>query len=194
MNLTSTRHSVRLTLKSLYPISGPCSFSNTIACCITCRRNGTGGFSLMSPVTSLLKSNVILHPAAPPGLVCSSKYEIFFGIWISTQAIAISVFMLLFVSLSLPHCSFSLWKHFTSIRLVHGRTWSCTFLHTLQLSVFTSTWCFFFNSPVLSAPFLHFTNAFSVLSYMCISYSSSLMSSRSFASQYCSRKINSSTD
>ena len=136
MNLTSTRHSVRLTLKSLYPISGPCSFSNTIACCITCRRNGTGGFSLMSPVTSLLKSNVILHPAAPPGLVCSSKYEIFFGIWISTQAIAISVFMLLFVSLSLPHCSFSLWKHFTSIRLVHRRTWSCTFLHTLQLCLY----------------------------------------------------------
>ena len=39
-----------------------------------------------------------------------------------------------------------------------------------------------------------FTNAFSVLSYMCISYSSSLMSSGSFASQYCSRKIYSSTD
>ena len=76
-------------------MSGPCSFSEIIACCITCRRNGTGSLSLMSPVTFLLKLKVILYAAAPRGLISSSTYVSFLGIWISTQAIAISVFILL---------------------------------------------------------------------------------------------------
>ena len=53
MNFTSTRYRERLILYSLYPISGPCSFSKFVARCIICRRNGTGSFSLMSPAISL---------------------------------------------------------------------------------------------------------------------------------------------
>ena len=45
---------------SLHPISGPCSFSKFIACCITCRGNGIGSFSLISPAISLLNSKVSL--------------------------------------------------------------------------------------------------------------------------------------
>ena len=95
-----------------------------------------------------------------------------------------SVFTLVTVILSLPHCCLSLWKHFISIFHVHSRTWCYKVLHTLQYSVFTSSWRSFFNSSAPSAPSLHFRNTFSVLSYMCISYSSSLISSRLSAFQY----------
>ena len=183
MNFTSTRYRERLILYSLYPISGPCSFSKFIACWITCRRNGTGSFSLMAPTNSLLNSKVSLYPAAPRGLVSFSVYMIFWGSCIPTQAIVMSVFILLAVILSFPHYCLSLWKLFVSICLVHSRTWCCKFLHTLQYSVFTSSWRSFFNSPAPSVPSLHFRNTFSVLSYMCISYYLSLISSRSFASQ-----------
>ena len=78
MNFTSTRYRERLILYSLYPILRLCSFSKSIACCITCHWNGTGSFSLISPDISLLNSKVSLHPATPQGLVSSSVYEIFF--------------------------------------------------------------------------------------------------------------------
>ena len=78
MNFTSTRYRERLILHSLYPILSLCSFSKSIACCITCHWNGTGSFSLISPDISLLNSKVSLHPATPRGLVSSSVYEIFF--------------------------------------------------------------------------------------------------------------------
>ena len=55
-------------------------FSKFIACCITCRRNGTGSFSLISPDVSFLNSKVSQYPAAPHGLVPSSLYEILLGI------------------------------------------------------------------------------------------------------------------
>ena len=67
-------------LDSLYLISGPCSFSKFIACCITCHRNGTESFSLMSPDISILNSKVSLYPAAPHGLASSSVYEILWDI------------------------------------------------------------------------------------------------------------------
>ena len=137
-NFTSIRYRERLILYSLYQISGPCTFSKFIACCITCRRNGTGSFSLISPDVSFLNSKVSQYPAAPHGLVPSSLYEILLGIWTPAHAIAISVFMLDVVILSLPHYSLSLWKHFISISLVHNCTWCCTILHALQFSVFTS--------------------------------------------------------
>ena len=54
--------------------------------------------------------------------------------------------------------------------LVHNCTWCCTTLHTLQYSVFTSFLPSFSIFPAPSVPSLHFKN---------------LMSSRSFASQYC---------
>ena len=66
MNFTSTQYWERLILYLLYPISDPCSSSKFIACCITCRRNGTGSFSLTSSATSPLNSKVSLYPAAPP--------------------------------------------------------------------------------------------------------------------------------
>ena len=72
-----------------------------------------------------------------------------------------------------------------NICLVHSCSWCCKFLHTLQYSVFTSSWRSFSNSPAPSVPYLHFRNTFSLLPYMCISYSSNLISSKSFASQYC---------
>ena len=90
-----------------------------------------------------------------------------------------SVFILVTVILSLLHCCLSLWKHFISICLVHSHTWCCTFLHTLQYSVFTSSWRSFSISPAPSVPSLHFRNTFSLLSYMCISNSSNLISSKS---------------
>ena len=68
MNFTSTWYQERLILYSLYLISGPCSFSKFIACCITCHRNGTGSFSLMSPYISILNSKVSLYSATPHGL------------------------------------------------------------------------------------------------------------------------------
>ena len=55
-------------------------FSKFIACCITCRRNGTGSFSLISPDVSFLNSKFSQYPAAPHGLVPSSLYEILLGI------------------------------------------------------------------------------------------------------------------
>ena len=161
--LPSTRYRECLILYSLCLMSGPCSCSNFIACCITCRMNGTGSFSLMSPV----------NPAAHCGLISFSVYVILWGI--CTQAIAMSVFILIAVILPLPHCCLSLWKHFISICLVHSRTWCCKFLHTLQYSVFVFSWRSFFNSLAPSAPSLHFRNTISVLSYMLISYSSSLV-------------------
>ena len=148
-NFTSTRSREHLILYSLYPISGPCPFSKFIACCIRCRRNGTGSFSLISPDVSFLKSKVSLYPAALRGLVPSSVYEILWGIWIPAHAIAMSVFMLDVIILFLPHCSFSLWKHVISICLVHNCTWCCTTLHTLQYSVFTS---FLPSFPIFPAP------------------------------------------
>ena len=116
---------------SLYPISGPCSFSKFIACCITCRGNGIGSFSLISPAISLLNSKVTLS---------SSVYVILWGICIPNQTFVMSVFILVAVILSLPHSCLSLWKHSISICLVHTRTWCCKFLHTMQYSVFTSSW------------------------------------------------------
>ena len=178
----------------MYPVLGPCSFSKFIACCIACRRNGTGSFSLICPAISLLNSKVSLYPAAPRGLVSSSVYVILWGICIPTHAIAMNVFILIAVILSLPHCCLSLWKHFISICLVHSRTWCCQFLHILQSSVFTFSWRSFSNSPAPSAVSLHFRKTFSFLSYMCISYSSSLTSSKSLASQYCFRYMYSFTD
>ena len=71
-NFTSIRYRERLILYSLYQISGPCTFSKFIACCITCRRNGTGSFSLISLDVSFLNSKVILHHVASRGLVPSS--------------------------------------------------------------------------------------------------------------------------
>ena len=150
MNFTSTRYRECLILYSLYPVLGPCCFSKFIACWITCRRNGTGSFSLMSPGISLLNSKVSLYPAVPRGLVSSSVYEILWGTWIPTHAIGMSVFILVAVILSLPHCCLSLWKHFISICLVHSRTWCCTFSHTQQYSVLTSSWRFFSTSPAPS--------------------------------------------
>ena len=185
MNFTSTWYQERLILYSLYLISGPCSFSKFIACCITCHRNGTGSFSLMSPYISILNSKVSLYPATTHALVSSSMYEILWDILIPTNTIAMRVFILVAVTLSLPHCCLSLWKYFISICLVHSRTWYCKFLHTLQYSIFTSSWHCFSNSPAPSVVSLHFRNTFSLLSYICMSYSSSLMLSRSFSSQYC---------
>ena len=101
-NFTSTWYQKRLSLYSLYPISGPCSFSKFIAYCITCRRNGTGRFSLISPDVSFLNSKISLYPAAPRGLVTSSLYEILCGIWIPAHAIAISISILDVVILSFP--------------------------------------------------------------------------------------------
>ena len=193
MNFTSTWYQERLILFSLYLISGPCSFSKFIGCCITCHRNGTGSFSLMSPDISILNTKVSLYPAAPHRLVSSSMYEILWDIWIPTHTIAMSVFILVAVTLSLPHCCLSLLKYFISICLVHSRTWYYKFLHTLEYSIFTSSWHCFSNSPAPSVVSLHFRNTFSLLSYMCMSYSSSLMLSRSFASQYCSRYMYSFT-
>ena len=118
----------------------------------------------------------------------------FVGQLYPTQAIAVSVFILIAVILSLPHCCLSLWKHFISICLVHSRTWCCQFLHILQSSVFTFSWRSFSNSPAPSAVSLHFRKTFSFLSYMCISYSSSLTSSKSLASQYCFRYMYSFTN
>ena len=141
-NFTSIRYRERLILYSLYPISGPCSYSKFIACCITCRRNGTGSFSLISLDVSFLNSKVVLHHVASRGLVSSSLtgplLVVRWDIWTPAQAIVISVFMLNAVILFLPHCSLSLWEHFISISLVHNCTWCCTILHTLQFSVFTS--------------------------------------------------------
>ena len=139
----------------------------------------------MSPDISLLNLEVSLYPPAPCGLVSSLVYEILCGIWIATHAIAMSVFILVAVILFLPHCCLSLWKHFITICLVHSCTWCCTFLHTLQYSVFTSPWHSFSTSPVPFLSSLHFRNAFSLLSYMCILYSSNLISSKLFTSQYC---------
>ena len=116
------------------------------------------------PWCLFLNSKVSLYPAAPRGLVPSSLYEILRGIWIPTHAIAISIFMLDVVILSLPHCSFSLWKHFISISLVHNCTWCCTILHTLQYSVVRSFLPSFFIFPAPSVPSVHFKNAFSFLS------------------------------
>ena len=178
-----------------FTISGPYSFCKFIAYCITCQRNGTGSFSLMSLDISILNSKVSLYPAwASRGLVSSSVYEILWGIWIPTHTIAMSVFMLVAVILSHPHCCLSLWKHFISISLVHSRTWCCTFLHALQYCVFTSSWLSFSTSPAPSVPSLYVRNAFSILSYMCISYSSNLISSKSFASRYCFRYMYSFTE
>ena len=162
-NFPSTRYRECLILYSLYPISGPCSFSKFIACCITCRRNGNGSFSLISLGVSFLNSKVSLYPAAPHALVSSSLYEILQGIWIPAHAIAVSVFMFDAVILSLPHCSLSLWKHFISMSLVHNCTWCCTFLHTLQYSVFTSFLLSYSIFPAPSVPSLHFKKAFSFL-------------------------------
>ena len=100
----------------------------------------------MFPPTSFLNSYIILYPVAPRGLVSSSMYVIFRGICIYSQAIAMTVFMLIFVILSLPHCSLSL-THFTSICFAHNCTWCCKFLHPLQKSAFVSAWHSFFNSP-----------------------------------------------
>ena len=111
----------------------------------------------------------------------------FVGQLYPTQAIAVSVFILIAVILSLPHCCLSLRKHFIFICLVHSRTWCCIFLHTLQYSVFTPSRHSFSNSPASSVPSIHFSDAFSLLSYMCILYSSSLILSKSFVSQYCFR-------
>ena len=132
------------------------------------------------PCYLFLNLNVSLYPAASRGLVSSSVYVIFWGICISIQAIAMSVFMFISVILSLPHYCLSLWKHFISICCVQ--------------SVFASSWRSFFNSPAPSAPSLHFRNTFSVLPYLWISYFFSLMSFRSLASKYCFRKIYSFTD
>ena len=64
-----------------FTTSGPYSFSKFIVYCITCQRNRTGSFSLMSPDISILNSKVSLYPAwAPRGLVSSSVYEILWGI------------------------------------------------------------------------------------------------------------------
>ena len=194
INFMSTRYWKRLILYSLYPRSDPCSFSKFIASCITCRKNGTESFSLMSPDIFLLNSEVSLYPAAPRGFVSSLVYEILWGIWIATHTIPMSIFILVAVILFLPRCCLSLWKHFITICLVHCRTWCCTFLHTLQYSVFTSPWHSFSTSPVPFLSSLHFRNAFSLLSYMCILYSSNLISSKSFASQYCLRYMYSFTD
>ena len=139
-------------------------FSKFIACCITCCRNGTGSFSLISPDVSFLNSKVSQYPAAPRGLVPSSLHKILLGIWIPAHAIAISVFMLDAVILSLPHYSLSLWKHFISISVVHNCTWCCTILHSLQYSVFTSFLPSFSIFPAPSVPSLHFKNACSFLS------------------------------
>ena len=163
-NITFTRYRVHLILYSLYPISGPCSFSRFISCCIPCPRNGTGSLSLRSPGVSFLNSKVSLYPAAPRGLVSSSLYEILWGICIPANTTAISVFRLDTVILSLPHCSFSLWKHFISMSFVHNCTWCCTLLHILQYSVFTSFLPSFSIFPAPSVPSLHFKNAFSFLS------------------------------
>ena len=116
MKFTSIRYREHLILYSLNPISGPCSSSKFTACCITCPRNGTGSFSLISPAISLLKSKVSLYPATPRGLASSSVYVILLSICIPTQAIAMSVTVIL----SLPHCCLSLWKHFISVCLVHS--------------------------------------------------------------------------
>ena len=194
MNFTSTRYRECLILYSLYPMSGPCSFSRLIACCIICRRNGTGSYSLISPEISLLNSKVSLYPAATQGLVSSSMCEILWSIWIPAHAIAMRVFMLVALILSLPHCCLSLWKHFISICLVHSRTWCCTFFHTLQYSVFKSCWHSFSTSHAPSVPSLHFRNTFSLLLYMCMSYSSNLILSKSFASPYCFWYVYSFTD
>ena len=164
---------------------GSCSFSRLIAYCITCRRNGTGSFSLISPEISLLNSKVSVYPAAPQGLVSSSVYEILRGISIPAHAIAMSVFMLVAVILSLPHCCLFLWKHFISICLVHSRTWCCTFFHTLQYSVFTSSWHSFSTCHAPSVPSLHFRNTFSLFLYIRISYFLNLISPKLFTSPYC---------
>ena len=60
----------------------------------------------MSPDISLLKSKASLYPAAPRGLVSSSVYVILWGICIPNQAIAMSVFILVAVVLSLPTAAF----------------------------------------------------------------------------------------
>ena len=103
MNLISTRHLGHLILKSLYPISGPCSFSKIIACCISYRRNGTRSFSLISLVTFLLKSNVTLYPAAHCGLFSSSMYIIFWASGFPTRLLPWAfLFCKLVFSLLLP--------------------------------------------------------------------------------------------
>ena len=163
-NFTSTQYWEKLSLYSLYPMSGPCLFSKSIGCCIRCRRNGTGSFSLISPDVSFLNSKVSQYPAAPRGLVPSSLHKILLGIWIPAHAIAISVFMFDAVILFLPHYSLSLWKHFISISVVHNCTWCCTILHSLQYSVFTSFLPSFSIFPAPSVPSLHFKNACSFLS------------------------------
>ena len=103
-------------------------------------------------------------------------------------------FILIAVISSLLHCCLSLWKHFISICLVHSRTWCCTFFHTLQYSVFKSCWHSFSTSHAPSVPSLHFRNTFSLLLYMCMSYSSNLILSKSFASPYCFWYVYSFTD
>ena len=104
-NFPSIRYRERLILYSLYPISGSCTFSKFIACCITCRRNGTGSLSLISLDVSFLNSKVILHHVASRGLVPSSLTGPFlvvrWDIWTLAHAIVISVFMLDAVILSL---------------------------------------------------------------------------------------------
>ena len=87
IKFTSTRYQERLILYSLYPILDSCSFSKFIDCCFTCRRNGTGSFSLISPDVSFLNSKISLYLAASRGLVSSSVYEILWGIWIPAHAL-----------------------------------------------------------------------------------------------------------
>ena len=154
-NNTSTWYRAFLILYSLYPISDLCSFSKFITCCITCRRNGTGSFLLIPPGVSFLNSKVNLYPAAPRGPVSSSLYEILLGICIPAHAIAISVFMLDAVMLSLPHCSLSLWKHFISMSLVHvapGAVRFYTLCNILSPRPFDAP--FPFSLPHLCLPFI----------------------------------------
>ena len=165
-NFTSTRHREPIILYSLYPISGSCSFSKVIACCITCHRNGAGSFSFISPGVSFLNSKLSLYPATLRGLVSYSLYQILLVIWILAHAIAISVLKLPTVFLSFPYCSLSLWKHFISNSFVHNCTWCCTTWHTRQCSVSTSFWCSFSIFPAPFAPSLHFRNAFSLLQFI----------------------------